>query len=56
VLLSAVLYGPGTILYLWARREQNKQVFRGFEWGIFALAVIGAVIGIYSLATGKITI
>jgi arginine:ornithine antiporter/lysine permease len=56
VLLSAVLYGPGTILYFWARREQNKQVFTGIEWGIFALAAIGAVVGIYGLATGLIRI
>src|SRR5262249_6408384 len=56
VLLSAVLYAPGTILYLWARREQNKRVFSGIEWGIFALAVIGALVGIYGLATGSITI
>ena len=27
ILLSAVLYAPGTMLYIWARREQNKQVF-----------------------------
>jgi arginine:ornithine antiporter/lysine permease len=56
VLLAAILYAPGTLLYLWARREQNKQIFTGIEWGIFALAAIGAVIGIYGLATGSITI
>ncbi len=27
LLLSAVLYAPGTILYFWARREQNERVF-----------------------------
>jgi arginine:ornithine antiporter/lysine permease len=56
LLLSAVLYGPGTVLYFWARLEQNKQVFTAIEWVIFIIAVIGAVIGIHGLVTGYITI
>jgi arginine:ornithine antiporter/lysine permease len=56
LLLSAILYGPGTALYFWARREQNKHVFTAIEWVIFAVAVIGAVIGIHGLVTGYITI
>ena len=57
IVLSAVLYAPGTALYFWARREQGKPVFTGAsDWIIFILAVIGAVVGIYWLATGYITI
>jgi arginine:ornithine antiporter/lysine permease len=56
ILLSAVLYAPGTALYIWARREQGKTVFTTSDWIIFIVAVIGAVIGIYGLATGMITI
>jgi arginine:ornithine antiporter/lysine permease len=56
LLLSAILYAPGTALYLWARREQNRQVFTPVEWVVFAAAVVGAVIGIHGLATGYITI
>jgi arginine:ornithine antiporter / lysine permease len=57
IVLSAVLYAPGTALYFWARREQGKAVFTGAsDWIIFILAVIGAVVGIYWLATGYITI
>lgn len=57
IVLSAVLYAPGTALYLWARREQGKPVFVGAsDWIIFILAVVGAVVGIYWLATGYITI
>jgi arginine:ornithine antiporter / lysine permease len=56
LLLSAILYAPGTALYFWARREQNKRVFSPVEWLIFAVAVIGAVVGIHGLATGYITI
>lgn len=56
LLLSAILYAPGTALYVWARREQNLQVFTPVEWAIFALAVVGCVFAIYGLATGTITI
>jgi arginine:ornithine antiporter/lysine permease len=57
VLLSAVLYGPGTLLYFWTRREQNVPVFtKTSDWVIFTLAVVGAVVGIYGLASGTITI
>ncbi|MBR1177305.1 amino acid permease [Bradyrhizobium sp. KB893862 SZCCT0404] len=56
LLLSAILYAPGTALYLWARLEQKAKVFTPVEWGIFAVVAIGAVIGIHGLATGYITI
>jgi arginine:ornithine antiporter/lysine permease len=57
ILLSAVLYAPGTALYIWARREQGKAVFtRPWDWALFGLAVIGAVVGIHGLATGYIQI
>jgi arginine:ornithine antiporter/lysine permease len=56
LLLSAILYGPGTVLYIWAKREQKKQLFSAVEWVIFAVALIGAAVGIHGLATGYITI
>jgi arginine:ornithine antiporter/lysine permease len=57
ILLGAVLYAPGTALYFWARREQGKPAFtRIWDWMVFILAVIGAVVGLYALVTGYITI
>jgi arginine:ornithine antiporter/lysine permease len=57
ILLGALIYAPGTALYFWARREQGKPVFTGvWDWVIFIAAVIGAVIGLYALVTGYITI
>lgn len=56
LLLSAILYGPGTVLYFWARKEQKAKLFTPVEWGIFVAAAIGAVVGIHGLATGYITI
>ncbi|WP_129793798.1 basic amino acid/polyamine antiporter [Sphingosinicella sp. CPCC 101087] len=56
VLLSAILYGPGTILYVWARRELGARVFAPAEWFILAAALIGCIAGAYGLATGTIVI
>jgi len=56
LLLSAVLYAPGTLLYIWSRREQNQTVFQPVDWAVFGVAVLGAVVGIYALATGTIAI
>jgi arginine:ornithine antiporter / lysine permease len=56
LVLSAVLYGPGTVLYFWTRREQNKKMFTPIEWIIFIVAVVLCIVGIHGLATGYITI
>jgi arginine:ornithine antiporter/lysine permease len=56
LLLSAILYAPGTALYIWARKERNKKLFSPVEGGIFILALVGALIGVIGLATGYITI
>ena len=55
-LLSALLYGPGTILYFWTRREQNRSFFTPIETVVFAAAVIGCVLGLIGLWRGYITI
>jgi arginine:ornithine antiporter/lysine permease len=56
VALSALLYAPGTLLYVWARREQGRRVFAPVDWGLLAVAVIAALYGVFSLVTGAITI
>ncbi len=55
VLLTAVLFAPGTILYYWARREQKAGLFTPVELAIFAVVLAGFAIGVYGLATGLIT-
>jgi arginine:ornithine antiporter/lysine permease len=56
LLLSAILYAPGTGLYIWARREQGQTVFTTVEWIIFAFVLVGAVAGIGGLLSGYISI
>ncbi len=55
VLLVTVLFVPGTILYFWARREQNARLFTPVELVIFAVTLLGGAIGTYGLLTGLIT-
>lgn len=56
MLMSLVIYAPGTVLFAMARREQGRKVFESSESMIFAVSVIGAVAGIVALATGWISI
>ncbi|MGK6317562.1 basic amino acid/polyamine antiporter [Neorhizobium sp. DT-125] len=56
LLLTTVIYGPGTILYLMARREQGKSAFTPAELWLFLIAATGACIAVYLLATGVITV
>lgn len=57
VLKSTILYAFGTLLYVWARREQGKPVFANTsEWVVFAVAVAGCMLGIYLLTTGSMAV
>jgi arginine:ornithine antiporter / lysine permease len=56
LLLSAILYAPGTALFVLARREQRKQVFTFVEAAVFASIVTAAAVGLYGLVSGAISI
>jgi arginine:ornithine antiporter/lysine permease len=57
ILLAAILFAPGTVLYYMARREQGKPVFdKTSDWILFGVIVAAAVYGVYGLATGAISI
>jgi arginine:ornithine antiporter/lysine permease len=55
VLLVAVLFAPGTVLYVIARREQGAGLFSTVELAIFAVVVAAAAAGVWGLVTGTIT-
>ncbi len=55
VILLAVLFAPGTLLYFQSRREQNAQLFNRTELIVFAVVLLGAIIGVVGLLTGAIT-
>lgn len=56
LLLSLIVYAPGTVLFVMSRREQNRSAFSPTELIILVIAVAGAVAGIVALATGTIVI
>ena len=56
LVLSFLIYAPGTLLYLKTRREQSKQLFTTAEWVVFGVFVVGAVYALFGLVTGYITI
>ena len=56
LLLSALLYAPGTWLYFYARREQRQRVFTVAEAGVFAVFSVAAIVALYALVTGAIVI
>jgi arginine:ornithine antiporter/lysine permease len=56
LLLAAVLYAPGTALYVRVRREQKLPLFTPIEWLVFVAASVGCIVGVYGLLTGGITI
>ena len=56
LLLSAIIYVPGTLLYIIAKREQREKVFTPAEMMLFVIVVIAAIVAVYSIAMGIITI
>lgn len=56
LMLSALLYAPGSILFFVARRERGLPVFTRVEWLLFGVVVAVAIGGLYGLATGAISI
>ncbi|MBO1540329.1 arginine-ornithine antiporter [Pseudomonas sp. OA65] len=52
LLLSALLYAPGVILFAQAKREQGQPLFTHMEKGIFACVMTGASMAAYGLYSG----
>jgi len=56
LLLSAILYSLGTILFVLARREQKVAAFARLEWLIFGAIILAAIIGVGGLSFGLLKI
>jgi arginine:ornithine antiporter/lysine permease len=57
LLLSALLYAPGTILFVMSRRERkHPAVFSRGEAVACALLVIAAVFALFALISGRLVI
>lgn len=56
LLLSALLYAPGAILFAKAKRELGQPIFTGLEKLIFVAVLIGAAIAAYGLYDGFLSL
>ncbi|MFB7209764.1 basic amino acid/polyamine antiporter [Streptomyces sp. NPDC056255] len=56
LLVSLIIYAPSSVLFVMARREQNRRPFSPGEAVILAVSVAGAVVGVIALAAGWISI
>ncbi|MGN9788531.1 basic amino acid/polyamine antiporter [Nonomuraea sp. ZG12] len=56
LLLSCIIYAPGTILFVLTRRERGMRVFSPAELVLFAVVVVGAVLAIVGLIAGWLAI
>jgi amino acid transporter len=56
LLLSSILYAPGTLLFFLAKRERREAAFRPLEAVLFAAITIAATAGVHALAIGAISI
>lgn len=53
--MCAILYAPGIIFYVWARREANQRVFHPVE-AVIAVALVGvAILAVYEMWTGAVS-
>jgi arginine:ornithine antiporter/lysine permease len=56
MLLSFIIYAPGTVLFVMARREQGRGLFSSRELVILVVSVVGAIVGLVALVAGWITV
>ncbi|MBA4608490.1 amino acid permease [Aeromicrobium sp. Marseille-Q0843] len=56
LLLSCLVYAPAAVLFVVARRERRLRVFTPAELALFVVIAIGAVVALYQLLTGGITV
>ena len=52
LLLSALLYAPGALLYAWARREHGRALFSRVEWQLFTALLAAASVAAWGLHQG----
>jgi len=57
LLLSALLYAPVSVAFVWLRRGQGLHtVLRPVEWGVFALVCIAGLVALHGLTTGAVSV
>jgi arginine:ornithine antiporter/lysine permease len=55
LMLSALLYAPGTLLYIWAKKQRAEQSFTQTELFILAVLICIAIVAAYMLISHKLS-
>ena len=56
LLLSALLYAPGSLVYVLAKREQRRQLFTPLEWALCGGLWLLAVLAGWRLSNGSLSL
>ncbi|WP_345702116.1 basic amino acid/polyamine antiporter [Kitasatospora terrestris] len=56
VLVSFIVYAPATVLFVMARREQNRRLFSPRDLVVLVVSTAGALVGVVALAAGWISL
>ncbi|NWJ25686.1 basic amino acid/polyamine antiporter [Rhizobium sp. RM] len=56
LLLTTLIYVPGTALFLMARNEQGETIFNHVEWFVFAVLSVGFFAVIFGITKGYLSI
>jgi arginine:ornithine antiporter / lysine permease len=56
LLLSALLYAPGAVLYIWARKQRAERPFTGTEAVLLAVLVLLAAVSAAMLWAGSLSL
>ena len=54
--LSALIYAPGTLLFVIARREQQGNVFAAYEWPILLVVLAGCCAGVWAISNAQLSL
>lgn len=56
LLIAALFYLVGTVLYVWARREDKATVFTKPELAVFAVVTVTSIVAVALMATGNLAV
>lgn len=56
LLVAAIAFLLGTVLYAWARRERGLPIYSRAEQVVFAVVTVAALVGVWQLAAGNIAV
>ncbi|MDE0573232.1 basic amino acid/polyamine antiporter [Demequina sp. B12] len=55
-LLALIIYAPASLVYVWSRKQRGRKIFTPAEAVVCVLASIGAIAGVWALASGTIAL